>query len=67
MMNPKGAFSKAWRAIIRNAAPRLPGILSKILLNMNTIKPSARVRTDMLIIPSKGVQMKNLPYKRAER
>ena len=66
-MNPKGAFSKAWRAIIRRAAPGLPGILSKILLNMNTMKPSARVRADVLIMPSKGVQMKNLLYRMAER
>ena len=46
--------------MINAAAPILAGILSKMLLDRKTIKPSVNVRRKMLIIPNTGVHTKNL-------
>ena len=53
--------------IMKTAAPILTGILSKILLDIKTIKLSMKVRTKRLIMPNKGVRIKNLVYIREER
>lgn len=64
---PKGAFDKDCMAIIKTAAPILTGILLKMLLDIKTTELSIKVRTEMLIIPKRGVHIKNLLYMKEER
>ena len=54
-------------AIIKTAAPILTGILLKMLLEIKTTELSIKVRTEMLIIPKRGVHIKNLLYMKEER
>lgn len=67
MNKPKGAFMRECMPIMKTAVPILTGILSKMLLDVKTTKLSVTVRSEILIIPNKGVQIKNLLYIREEK
>jgi len=64
---PNGAFNRACMATINIASPMLTGILSKILLAIKIIALSIKVKAEMLIMPNRGVHVKNLLYMKEEK
>lgn len=64
---PKGAFIRDCRVTMKRAVPMLTGILSKMLRDRKTTVPSKNVRTEMPMIPNKGVHLKKLPDMNEEK
>lgn len=52
---------------MKRAVPMFTGILSKMLLDRKTTVPSKNVRTEMPMIPNKGVHLKKLPDMNEEK